>query len=67
MATLGQVKDALGKRDEKIDSLKEDVDNVKAELPNVGKVKSVNGKQGDVIITSEDIGYSVPEETINNE
>lgn len=66
LATLGQVKDALGKRDEKIDSLKEDVDNVKAELPNVGKVKSVNGKQGDVIITSEDIGYSVPEETINN-
>lgn len=66
LATLGQVKDALGKRDKKIDSLKEDIDNVKAELPNVGKVKSVNGKQGDVIITSEDIGYSAPEETINN-
>lgn len=66
MATLGQVKDALDKKDEKIDSLKEDLGYVKAELPNVGKVKSVNGKQGDVIITSEDIGYSAPEETIDN-
>ena len=28
LATLGQVKDALGKRDEKIDSLKEDVDTI---------------------------------------
>lgn len=49
-----------------VNSLKEDLGYVKAELPNVGKVKSVNGKQGDVIITSEDIGYSAPEETINN-
>lgn len=49
-----------------VSSLKQDLGYVKAELPNVGKVKSVNGKQGDVIITSEDIGYSAPEETINN-
>lgn len=48
------------------DSLKEDINDIKTELPNVGKVKSVNGKQGDVVITSEDIGYSAPEETVTN-
>lgn len=65
LSLSGKAADAKGTGDA-VSRLKEDVDNVKAELPNVGKVKSVNGKQGDVIITSEDIGYSAPEETINN-
>lgn len=43
LATLGQVKDALGKRDKKIDSLKEDIDIVRKKQNDLLQVDLKNG------------------------
>lgn len=65
LATLGQVKDALGKRDEKIDSLKEDLSNkiTKFYASNQGETHitdSDNGKIQDMMVygKSEQKQYS---------
>lgn len=71
LATLGQVKDALGKRDEKIDSLKEDLSNkiTKFYASNQGETHitdSDNGKIQDMMIygkSSQD-GTPTPENPV---
>ena len=71
LATLGQVKDALGKRDKKIDSLKEDLSNkiTKFYASNQGKTHladSDNGKIMDMMIygkSSQD-GTPTPENPV---
>lgn len=59
LATLGQVKDALDKRDEKIDSLKED----KVNLPKDSEGNALNGTSGQVLQTNGDGTTSWVEQT----